>query len=255
MPYVIISAQSGLLMALIILAILTVEAVNGIKKIRTLSKFRKGITASYEKETDWKKSKIKNQIFNFTSLILLIIFAFLLMWLKTDSSVPASLPYDTSEIPFATVIDFTDDKASYSTEKRYNLNIYEKWETPVAKTNYEWSESAKIKVRGGNEIAYGITVDYHDTIHPAVAKIIAKLYILEARFTPYAFAYFEESPALGFDYEVMYRTEAGDKVYVLQQDCRIISFSVGCFGEIPEEFDSDEFDDKCVKIIADSIKE
>lgn len=254
-PFILVADKLGILMCLIAISFFIGNLIKNIKSIRMLNKQKKrnGNNSAAE-NTDWKKATIRHQIPNITRIVVLCILFVLLILAETDSPVRTSIPDDRSGIPFATVIDFTEDKASYQNGKKI-INYYEAWETPVAKCNYDWNERAKIRTDDGYEINYSLTVDYHETAHPLLAKALARCYITEAKTTPYAFSSSGDSPSFGFDYEAMYYSDAGDKNYIFQQGNRIIHFSIGCIYEIPENFDINAFDEKCLETIAESFKE
>lgn len=254
-PFMIVSEYDGLFMVIEFLIIFVMEILKGICNIRMILKIKTGNkNKPIDDNINWKKETIMHQTPNIISTIVLILFGFILIWNKFDVPVSSPLPEDNLNLPFATVIDFTDDKASCFPKKSI-LNKYKNWETPVAKDNYEWNEYAKIKTEEEYQITCGISVDYHETAHPIIAKAVAKLYIAEAKTTPYAFGNFGECPSFGFDFEAMYYSEAGDKIYVFQDGNKIIHFTIGCYGELPEGFDAEKFNRKCLEIMAESFRE
>lgn len=254
LPYIIVSDSSVLIISSVTLVVFVFEIINTVRNICTIQKLSKQKEkASSNDEFDWKKRTVMHQIPNNISVVILIILYFVMLWAKFDSPVSEALPADKTDLPFATVTDFTNTKASY-TPKISKLNVYEKWEAPAAKNNYEWSEYAKITDDDGNEITCRLVVDYHKTIHPLLAKAVAELYVISSKLTPNSFEYFDECPSFGFEYEVMYHKEIGDSAYVFQNGCKIIHFSLGYYSDSPENFNENEFNEKCLEIMAESFR-
>lgn len=254
LPYIIVSDPSVLIISSIALVVFVFETINTVRNICTIQKSSKQKEkSSSDEDIDWKKRTLMHQIPNNILIVILIILYFFMLWAKFDSPVSEALPADRTALPFATVTDFTNSKTSY-TPKTSKLNVYEKWEAPAAKNNYEWSEYAKITDDDGNEITCRLVVDYHETIHPSLAKAVAKLYVISSKLTPNSFEYFGECPSFGFEYEVMYHKEIGDSAYVFQNGCKIIHFSLGYYGDLPEDFNENEFNEKCIEIMAESFR-
>lgn len=250
-PFIIVSSTKGFAFGFEIIILLGYDIIEKIRSIMMLRRIGKGKIIRSDREYDFKKPRILHMI---PLAVLIIMFLAVIVLENTDIPIKASLPSDRSQIPFATVIDFTDDKSSY-VEGKSIMNNYEKWQTPVAKVNYEWNETAEIKADDGSVIKYNIGVDYHETKHPLIAKSVAKLYVRDARLTPYGFGSFGESPSFGFDYEIMYEADAGGRNYVFCDGNKVIHFHIGCLSETPENFNIEEFDDKCVSVMAQSFME
>lgn len=255
LPYIIVSEPSGLLMCAIGLVVFIDRIIKSIKNIFLLNKLKKRTEYKLNKENiDWKKETVSHQIPNLLTLVVWVTLFFLMLWADTYDPVRAALPDDRSNIPFATVIDFTEDKSSYQCEKKI-LNVFEEWKAPAANNNYEWSEYAVITDDDGNEITCRLTVDYHKTIHPLLANTVAKLYVISERLTPNSFDYFGDCPPFGFEYEKMYHNDLGDRVYVFQNGCDIIHFSLGYYTDSNIDFNENRFNEKSVEIMAESFKD
>lgn len=249
-PYIIVSLPMGLFSAILLSFISLLEIIKTIKNIFMILKLKKRNESDIiDENINWKKDTLKYQIPNILYIVILAVFLLIVLYGKGNEPISEALPADKSSVPFATVIDFTNNKESYTPQKSI-LNKYEKWETHVAKCNYEWTESAIILGNDGKEIKCSLFVDYHETIHPSLARAVAKLYVISSRLSHNAFTSYGKCPSFGFDYEVMFHREFGEPAYIFQDGCKIIHFYFAYYEDIPEDFNN-----KCIEIIAESIKD
>lgn len=253
-PCIIVLSPTGIFSSAILLIVSLSEIIRSVRNIFMIVKLKnRNEKDNNISSVNWKKESLKHQIPNIIYIILLFIFLFVNLYGESIEPVSKSLPEDKSEIPFATVIDFTNDKDSYISQATI-LNKYENWKTPVAESNYEWKESARIISSDGNEIKCSLFVDYHETVHPLLAKAVAKLYNVFSRLSHDPFESYGDCPRLNYDYEVMIITETDSYIYILQNNNTIIQIKLICSSETAEESELIKFRDNCVRIIADSIK-
>ena len=248
-PIISVAIPTGIF-SVIILALITVsEIIKTAKNIFMISKIKR---REYAKQTEIilnrKKDTVKYQVPNLIFIILLAIFLLIISYGKWTKPIAESLPDDKSSVPFATIIDFTDSKDSYASQNSI-LNKYEKWDTPLSVNNYEWTESAEILDKNGKKIRCTLFVDYHETIHSAIAKAVAKLYAIISRTAHDPFVSYADCPPYGFDCEIMYNREFGEPVYIFQNGCKIIKFNLSCYDDIPEDFNK-----RYIETVAESFR-
>ncbi|MBQ2974511.1 MAG: DUF2812 domain-containing protein [Clostridia bacterium] len=248
-PVLAIAENGGLFFAILVLILLLIDCIKCIKNIIMLKRISKRKENRFiDNSINFKRKTTVHQFFNMLSLVLLVISGLILSFAKFDTAVSESPPENKHDLPFATVIDFTEEKDSYALRNSI-LNSNENWETLVSPVNYEWNESATIKTDAGTETDCTVIIDYHETLHPLLAKYIAKMYILGAKTSDFEFKGYGDCPEFGFDYETMYYSSLEFTAYVFQDEGRIIHYQIRTDEKV-----SEDFNEKCAEIIADKFR-
>jgi len=140
------------------------------------------------------------------------------------------------ELPFATIADFAGEGADYELTNIGFANTVRRWSDWLAPDNVRWEEIGCVTGADGTRIEGSLYVDYHETVHPRIARGLALEYLRhdrgQVRLTrlfsgenPFGEYEGPEPLPISADYAVGYRDDHGSPHVLICQGTRMVRAS------------------------------
>jgi len=211
---------------------------DSVARVRQLSRLRRRLKlgGGIDHRKNWQKDALRNHILRISQIVLLVVWFCMLMTrlgnaiMEDEFKTPiAEYGYD---VPFATFEQLCPE-GTYTAEKMLEPNYIIEWSDWLSPYNAEWMECAKVKTDGG-VIEGTLYVDYHETVHPVLARWLASEYHWEDRWDGFRMEddYQPlELPELGMDYAVAYLDWLHWPTVILVKDNRMVKASIHSFSK------------------------
>ncbi|MBO5227760.1 MAG: hypothetical protein J6B39_02055, partial [Lachnospiraceae bacterium] len=221
-------------------------------RVRHLSRLRKQILAeeTIGHKKDWRQKAPSYYVSRLGLGVLLAIYIILLLnMFSAEIMEKNEIPIKeyTADPPFVTLVDLVPEGETY--EYRIFMSgladTVRKWSDWLAPVNFDWEENAIITCESGKVIEGSLYVDYHETVSPWLANIIAKEYHREDKRSKYY--EFIDMPDIDAGYAAVYYGDVRELTLVIQKGNKIIHAEIMQFGE--DKLTSDEWVKMVIKAI------
>ncbi len=219
----------------------------------SLSKLQKKLRndGALAEAKDWKKRTSFYHVMNAVQIVLIVMFIFVFLRSLAIMDEKVQLGNYDGEIPFATMQDFAEgvDYSYHMTMHGLSkgFNTIREWSDWLAPRNIDYNEIARITLPDGKSIAGGLYVDFHDTVSPFIAKMVAmEYYNIDKRKRDFQLI---EIPDLNVDYAVAYQSTLHFPTLVIQHGNVVIH---AYFYQTSDNYFIET--DQWAKLIADSLK-
>ncbi len=225
----------GTLYTLFLMILLLIFGCKSVIHLLHLIRLKKKLTADgfIDHHKDWRTRAGRYLTINILLVISLAAAAIIGLCKFSDSVMDKGyIPleqYDNKP-PFATMADLIPD-GTYTLENFIIPNEVKEWTTLITPVNIDWTEYAVLTHQDGTEIRGGISVYYHETAAPWIARRLAEEYMIfdkkrsDERFEPISISDF------GLSYTAAYYEYTHFPCVVLQNGCKVMRVQFHQFGE------------------------
>lgn len=222
-------------------------------RVRHLSRLRKRILAGdmIGHKKDWRVKATGYYVSRLGLGVSLAIYIILLLnMFGADIMEKNEIPIKeyTADPPFVTLVDLVPEGEAYEYKIFMSglADTVREWSDWLAPVNFDWEENAIITCESGRVIEGSLYVDYHETVSPWLANILAKEYHREDKRSKYY--EFIDMPDIDAGYAAVYYGDVRELTLVIQKGNKIIHAEIMQFGEY--KLTSDEW----VSVISESLK-
>ncbi len=205
-------------------------------RVRHLGRLRKRILggSGIAQKKDWCRKAPGYYVSRLGLGVLLAVYIVLLLNMLGEEIMEENeMPIEeyTAAPPFVTLVDLvpTGEKYEYKKFMSGLADSVREWSDWLAPVNFDWEENAIITCESGKVIEGSLYVDYHETVSPWLANILAKEYHREDKRSKY----YEliDMPEIDADYAALYYGDVRELTLVIQKGNKIIHAEMMQVGE------------------------
>lgn len=149
---------------------------------------------------DWRQNAVRYHVIKWLKIVLIAAWIWVFLHMLGSAMMEEhEVPLDeyTGNPPFATMADLAEglgigngsgepaaeavEVSHYVSSGIVNSTVHQ-WSDWLAPVNYNWDEIADVTLSDGQMLEGSLYVDYHETVHPALAHQLAKEYHWSARY-------------------------------------------------------------------------
>jgi len=179
--------------------LLTLWLVGGsLAEFLHLRNLRKRLMAgqSLHHEKDWRQNVLRYHVGKWLKIVLIAAWVWVFLHMLGSAMMEEhEVPLDeyTGNPPFATMADLAEElgdgtvgaetvEVSHYISSGIVDSTVHQWSDWLAPVNYNWDEIAEVTLSDGRMLEGALYVEYHETVHPALARQLAKEYNWSARY-------------------------------------------------------------------------
>ena len=224
-------------------------AGGSIAEIMHLRKLRKQLLAGepLSHRKDWRANAVRHHVVRGVKILLVAAWIWMLaqlLGLAISEEYEVPLAEYGGNPPFDTMVDLAEgladsngDGSSKAEAVSYQFTtlgigntVYE-WSDPIAPVNFSWDEIAEVCLSDGRRIEGGLYVDYHETVHPALARQLAREYMRSETYDSWTANLFRKNKTepeaidvelTGFGFAEAFYNEIHMPTVILQKGSKVI---------------------------------